>query len=311
MTRVPAAEARSVVEAVLAPYGPDRGRVARALVDAHRRGWPEFGLPLLDRELAGPARGRAPLAASGTGAVRSLDARGVPGPVALAAAVRTAGELSRDTGVALVAARSVTGTGRLAPYVAAQAGAGRVALVMAHGPRAVAPHGGHDPVLGTNPLAFALPRAAGRVLVADFATAALTQAGLARHRRRGTELPPGAACDAAGRETRDPEAVHALLPAGGPAGTLTGLLAEAVAGALLGQRDGRPGRGLVAVVVVPSALGADEGLAGRVEELCRELAAAGGHVPGTRAPDRDEDAPIAVPDGAWSRLSAVAGAGRS
>lgn len=301
MTLAAAGQARALLSGVLAPYPDDRTLVAEALVSAHLHGHPEFGLPLLDRELTGPGSRCAVPALRGAGAVRTLDALGVPGPVAMAAAVRHAGRIAGELGVGLVAARSVTGTGRLAPYVAAQARAGRVALLLAHAPRTVAPHGGHTPVLGTNPMAYALPRADGRVLVADFATAAMTQAGLGRHRARGEELPAGVAVGADGGVVTDAAAVHALLPAGGLLGTLTGLLVESVAGALLGQRDGATGRGIVALVVDPAFLDAAEGLADRVEALCLELGTAGGHVPGSTEGTRSGDV-IDVDDEVWSRL---------
>ncbi|WP_283134730.1 Ldh family oxidoreductase [Rhizohabitans arisaemae] len=295
---VTAGQARALLERVLAPYPDDRTQVAAALVEAHLRGRPEFGLPLLDRELSGPGHPCAPVTAGGEGAVRTIDAAGVPGPVAMAAAVRHAGAVARDLGLGLCAARSVTGTGRLAPYVAAQATRGRVALLFAHAPRVVAPHGGRTPVLGTDPVAYALPRAGG-VLAADFTTAAITQADLAAHRAKGEELPPATAIDDAGRAVVDPGSVHALLPAGGLLGTLVGLFVEAVAGALLDQRDNPRGRGVVALVLDPASLGADQGLAVRVEALCAELTAAGGRAPGAAVPD---EGLVEVDDAVWHRL---------
>ncbi|GHE48629.1 hypothetical protein GCM10017673_57900 [Streptosporangium violaceochromogenes] len=300
MTPVAADRARALLVRVLAPYPDDRAAVAEALVAAHLRGHPEFGLPLLDRELAGPGAACAAPVLRGAGAARTLDARGVPGPVAMAAAVRHAGNVAVDLGVGLVAARSVTGTGRLAPYAAAQARSGRVALLLAHAPRAVAPHGGHTPVLGTNPIAYALPRAGGRVLAADFTTAAMTQAELGRRRAAGEGLPAGAAVGRDGGAVTDPGAVGALLPAGGLLGTLAGLLVESLAGALLGQRDGASGRGVVALVVDPGFLGAEEP-AGRIEALCREIAAAGGRVPGA-AGEPAAGGVIDVDDDVWLRL---------
>ncbi|GII97023.1 Ldh family oxidoreductase [Sinosporangium siamense] len=344
MTTVTAGEARALLLRLLAPYPADRALAADALVGAQAAGMPTFGLGMAVRELdragnvpgggpgvfpgassgsvpAGPAHAvrpgggldfprweaaaeAAPIRAEGDGAVRVLDGTGLPGFIAMAAAVRIAGEIAGDLGAGVVGARSVTGTGRLGPYVAAQAAAGRIAILVAHAPRTVAPAGGHGPVLGTDPVAYGVPRANGGALVADFATSALTQAALAGHKADSTPLPDGVALGGDGRPTAEAHAVHALLPAGGVLGTLVGLLVESLAGAALDQRDNPRGRGVVAIVLDPSRLG--EGTAERVEALCTELAAAGGHVPGAGLKRAGDAEVLEVAGGVWERLRALA-----
>ncbi|MGX2993667.1 Ldh family oxidoreductase [Streptomyces sp. JNUCC 64] len=302
---VTAGEAREVVRRLLAGYPRDRDAVADALTGAQHAGRPEFGLDLLARELRGPAARRAAVTvtAASAPAVRCLDGTDAPGPVAVAHATRLAGELAEASGVGLVAARGVTGAGRLAPYAARAARRGLVVLLCAQAPPSTAPHGGSAPVLGTNPLAYALPRADGGVLVADAATAALTQAELADHRRRGLPLPPGRALDAGGSPTTDPAAVAALLPSGGLLGTLVGLLVEALAGALPDARGpAARGRGVLCVAVDPGALGAGP-VAPRVEELAVALTAAGGRAPGALERPVPDGAVLEVAGDVWRELT--------
>ena len=70
--------------------------------------------------------------------------------------------------------------------------------------RSVAPYGGTRPVLGTNPIAFALPGAAGP-LVLDIGTSAFMATELQLRVRLGQPLPEGVALDRDGQPTRDAE----------------------------------------------------------------------------------------------------------
>ena len=103
-----------------------------------------------------------------------------------------------------------------------------VAIHTASSGAAVAPHGGSGPVLGTNPIAFALPGADGP-LVLDMGTSAFMGTDLALRVRLGTPLPEGVAIDREGRPTRDAKEARdgALLPFGGHKGFGLGLIVQA------------------------------------------------------------------------------------
>lgn len=328
--RVSAADARARAGAALGRFVPagsrdveeaDADLAARALVAGDASGWPEFGLAMLVREAAAhPSRtGTVPLAPGAGppaprdgdrtaqplagGAVRLLDATALPGPLALAAAVRQAGDLARALGTGAVGVRHAGSTGRVGAYLRTLADDGLIGMVLAHsGPR-VAPFGGSAAVVGTNPLALAAPRADG-ALVVDAATSAITLAELHRHRADGTPLPVGAALDEAGGPTRVAGATAALLP-GGLLGSLLGLVVETLAGALVGAREDPPGRGLLVVAFDPLAFGTPD-LPDQVERLSRQWVEAGGHVPGSRPEQADFD----VDSGVWATLGALAERGR-
>jgi LDH2 family malate/lactate/ureidoglycolate dehydrogenase len=106
-----------------------------------------------------------------------------------------------------------------------------VAIHTASSGGAVAPYGGIRPVLGTNPIAFAIPGApdAGGPLVLDMGTSAFMATELQLRARLGQELPEGVAIDRDGRPTRDANEARegALLPFGGHKGFGLGLVVQA------------------------------------------------------------------------------------
>src|SRR5438132_5136171 len=132
-------------------------------------------------------------------------------------------------GIAVIGVTDSWMSGRSAYFVEMIARAGLVAIHTASSGAAVAPYGGARPVLGTNPIAFALPGADGP-LVPDMGTSAFMGTDLALRVRLGTPLPEGVAIDRDGRPTRDAEAARqgAPLPFGGYQGFGLGLTVQAV-----------------------------------------------------------------------------------
>ena len=147
-------------------------------------------------------------------------------------------------GIAIVGVTDSWMSGRSAYFVEMIARAGLVAIHTASSGAAVAPHGGSRAVLGTNPIAFALPGKDGP-LVLDMGTSAFMGTDLALRVRLGTPLPDGVAIDRDGRPTRDAKEARdgALLPFGGHKGFGLGLIVAAfglLGGAALvpGNNDG-------------------------------------------------------------------------
>ncbi|SJN12392.1 Ureidoglycolate dehydrogenase [Leucobacter sp. 7(1)] len=260
----------------------DTERAALWLTQAEQLGLPGFGVAMLLRDLE---RMAAPVGAAADSPVpapiAALDATGVPGPLALATATRLAGAAARTHGVGVVGIRNVGALGILGFAARDLAADGAVALVAAQAPAKVAPWGGTSPAIGTNPLAVAAPRAAEAPLVADFATAPITQAALAAHRNRGTPLPAGIALDAAGEPALDAGHVATILPES-LLGSLGGFLVEIIAGIAVGGRGpaGAPasGRGAFVLALDPARAGGDSAALDSVQ-LAADWRAAGGHVP--------------------------------
>lgn len=101
----------------------------------------------------------------------------------------------------------------------------------------VVPFGGKFPTLGTNPHSWGFPTqdAIGFPVVIDWATSTVAMGRVQQLKREGKELPPGAAVDADGKETRDPNKVAALVPFGAHKGYGLALMNEIVSGLIGGS----------------------------------------------------------------------------
>ena len=99
----------------------------------------------------------------------------------------------------------------------------------------VVPFGGMFPTLGTNPHSWAFPTqdAVGYPVVIDWATSTVAMGRVQQYKREGKKLPPGAAVDAKGQPTDDPNLAVSLLPFGAHKGYGLSLINELV-GALIG-----------------------------------------------------------------------------
>ena len=110
-----------------------------------------------------------------------------------------------------------------------------------------APTFGRDVMLGTNPLAFAIPAGKEPAFVLDFATTTVPKGKLEVYKRKGLPLKPGWAIDENGKVTDDPDSAlrGALLPLGGfgtdnsgHKGYGLGLLVDILCGVLSGGAFG-------------------------------------------------------------------------
>ena len=150
------------------------------------------------------------------------------GMVAMYRAARATIAKAAAHGIAIVGVTDSWMSGRSAYFVEMIARADLVAIHTASSGAAVAPYGGSGPVLGTNPIAFALPGADGP-LVLDMGTSAFMGTDLALRVRLGTPLPEGVAIDRYGKPTQDAKEARdgALLPFGGHKGFGLGLIVQA------------------------------------------------------------------------------------
>lgn len=215
----------------------DAAFLAETLVDANLRGVDSHGvirLPAyrarIDAGLVDPV---ATPVIERAGGVVSVDAAGTAGQLAARAAVDELAELSAEAGVACAAVRGSTHFGTAGFYARALARRGRVAFVVSNSEPVVVPFGGKEALLGTNPFAFAAPTT-GDPISLDMATSTSAMGKVFVARAQGTPIPDDWGVDADGVPTTDPDAVVALLPAGGPKGYGLGFLVEILAGVLTG-----------------------------------------------------------------------------
>ena len=136
-----------------------------------------------------------------------IDARNGFAQPALAAGAETIKTAVESTGIAIVAIRNSHHFSALWPDVEPFAREGLLALTFVNGLASVVPYGGHTPVYGTNPIAFAAPVADGEPLVVDQATSVMAKGEVKLHALANSPLPPGTGVDSAGRPSTDPHAI--------------------------------------------------------------------------------------------------------
>ena len=166
------------------------------------------------------------------------------GMIAIYQAAKATIEKAKAHGIALVGVTNTWMSGRNAYFVEMIANAGYVAIHTASSGNAVAPLGGVKGILGTNPIAFAIPTDDGP-LILDMGTSAFMATELQLRVRRNEALPEGVAIDRDGKPTTDPAAAQAgaLLPFAGYKGFGLGLVVQALgvlggAGMIEGAGDG-------------------------------------------------------------------------
>src|SRR5215470_5632105 len=114
--------------------------------------------------------------------------------------------------------------GRLAAYPLMAMREGMIGLATAdsgRSPKGVAPFGGREPRLGTNPISIAVPSDLDGPFCLDMATSAVAAGKVALAVARSEQIPQGWIVDAAGRHSTDPRDYRkggALLPLGGTEG---------------------------------------------------------------------------------------------
>jgi len=111
--------------------------------------------------------------------------------------------------------------GRVADYPLMAASAGMIGLMTADSGRSaktVAPFGGKEARLGTNPICIAMPSDLEGPMFIDMATSAVAAGKLNVARARGAAIPEGWILDKEGHPTTDPAAGGVGLPLGGSEG---------------------------------------------------------------------------------------------
>lgn len=136
-----------------------------------------------------------------------IDGNAGPGPLAAMLAADLAAEKAKDWGCAAVGIRNSHDLYMAGLYAERIARQGVVGLVFSDDVIPVVhPPGGCEPVIGSNPMAIAVPTESEPVVI-DIAPCATLPTYVRYARRYGVELAEGQAVDLRGRPTTDPHAV--------------------------------------------------------------------------------------------------------
>lgn len=186
------------------------------------------------------AGGRARVAKR-DGQFLTIDGGGGHGIPAMQLAFDTAIETAVDTGMSVTAITNLGHTGRHGAFAELAAEAGMMSILIGGGNRAVwrqvAPHGGAQAKLPTNPWCLGLPGGGNGPFILDLATSMVAGGWIYAAESAGALLAEGCLIDADGNPSTDPKAYFeggAILPAAGQKGYALALAAELIAEALIG-----------------------------------------------------------------------------
>ncbi len=263
-----------------------------------------------------------------------IDASGVLGQVACHDAMQLAIRKARHATLAAVVIRNANHSGRLGTYVEMAAASGMIGLVAANGGGAgqwVAPFGGRERRLSTNPLAFGAPSGKTFPIILDISTSVVPEGKVRHCLARGQSAPDGWLIDADGLATNDPATLYdtpsgALLPLGGPAGHkgyglafMVDILAGALSGAgcpRAGEFDPNHGSGLFMLAIDVERFGPLSSFSETISEMAdyvRSSQAASGFervlVPGeyeTQHRERRRTSGIDIPDPTYEQIRSIA-----
>lgn len=308
--------------------------VAEALVRAEADGISSHGVarvpPYAEQAMNGKVDGFAePVLARTAAAVLDVDSRiGFAFP-AIRLGLEAAAGIVGETGIVAIGIRNSHHFGVAGHHVEDAASRGLMALAFSNTPAAIAPWGGARALYGTNPIAFACPRADGPPLVIDLSVSTVARGKVVLAAKAGQPIPDDWALDADGNATTDAAVAleGSMAPLGGRTagakGAALGLMVELLCGALTGSKFGYQGSsffeptgappsiGHLILVMDPAAFGGGAGTVARAEEMFAEiLAQPGTRLPGDSRLARRAAAPagITIPDALARELDTRAGA---
>ena len=148
------------------------------------------------------------------------------GQVIASQAMNLAIEKAQLSSVSTVTVQSCNHVGRLADYAQIAANQNLIAMLTVNnhgGGTRVAPWGGSEGRLSTNPICFAIPRESSEPILVDITTSVVAEGKVRVKRNRNEELPEGWIVDSNGNPTNNPNDLYespmgAILPFGGKVG---------------------------------------------------------------------------------------------
>ena len=304
---------------------------AKALVHAEADGQKGHGLSRVPsysgQAISGKVNGHAAptLSRPGTALIRVNAQSGFAYP-ALDMVIEMLPTIAKVTGVASACIYNSHHLGQAGAHAERLANAGFVALVFSNSPKAINFWGGRDPMMGTNPIAFAAPRADAAPLVIDLALSKVARGKILAAKKAGETIPDSWALDTDGKPTNDPAKAMqgSMLPIGDAKGAALVLMVEVLSAALTGSNFGYeassffdaegdpPGIGHTVVVFDPAMSSG-----GRFAERMDDVATAIERTDGARLPGmtRLENRQKAVDDGLlisrelYEEITAIANSG--
>jgi LDH2 family malate/lactate/ureidoglycolate dehydrogenase len=221
--------------------------VADVLIEAEERGYDSQGVMRLPSYLD-MARGDGLRSPAQIDVIReapaafSIDAHDSWGPVVGLRVMQMCVERARQAGVCVASVVHLGHVGRLGHYVEAAARENLIGMIALSGNPAsatMAPWGGREARLSTNPLALGFPCPGGDPVVVDISSTQAARGKILLAAARGESIPDTWAFDGDGNPTTDPRRglppAGSLAPLGGHKGYAIAIAVELLCGGLVGE----------------------------------------------------------------------------
>ncbi len=239
---------RSIVTEILKKMSiPDEDAciVADVTVDADLKGFSSHGIGRFPQYIRGLKAGTIDPEAEitiekETVSMALLNGNHKFGHVVTYTAMEIAMEKAKETGIGVVGVHGSNHFGVAGYYSDMAIMQDMIGIVVANTEPAVAPIGGKEPIIGTNPIAIGIPSNTHYVSV-DMATSASARGKLLEAKRKGEKIPENVALDVEGNPTIDPEAAlkGSILPFGAHKGYALSFMIEIIAGPLVRAAFGK------------------------------------------------------------------------
>jgi len=263
--------------------------MAKLLVRANLRGHDSHGMIRVPQYVTSWKKGEAdptaePVVVQEGPATALVDGKRGFGQIVARRGMEVAMTKAAAIGVAAVGVHNSNHIGRLADYTEMALERDMLAILAVNAAGAgqrMAPWGGREARLSTNPFAFACPTGSGAPISFDVATTVAAEGKVRLKRNRKEQTPPGWLLDSEGKPTTNPNDLYnkpegSILPVGGHKGYSLALMIEVLGGivARAGYSRENPGpvlNGLFMVVVDIARFVSPQNFRAEVDDLLRYI----------------------------------------
>jgi len=287
-----------LVAAIMQAGGCNAGEaqtVARRLVDSNLVGHDSHGVIRVGKYLEWMRAGwvkanQAPTIAFESDAIAIIDGNRGFGQVVGEFAGKVGTAKAAKSGIAMVGLRNCGHLGRVGEWAELAAEAGQVSLhfLNTSGAQRVAPFGGSDRRLSTNPITIGVPLVGAEPIILDVTTSMVAEGKLFVASNKGEQVPPGWIIDKQGQPTTDPKAFYdggALLTVGAHKGSGLSIVVDLLAGAISTGKSSDPDdtvlrNNMLSIYIAPDVYDRDGGVAREAARFVEWVKASPPAVPG-------------------------------
>ena len=171
-----------------------------------------------------------------TAAFAIIDGDNSMGPVCADYCMNYAVEKSHESGIFTVLSRNNNTFGPAFYYPLKAARTGCIGIAFSNSPAQMAPFGGKEKMLGTNPFSMVIPCGDKDPIIVDMATSVVAKSKFKEYKLQNKPLPEGWALDINGKPTTDPDEGMAglVLPMAGFKGYGIAMMIDILSGVLSG-----------------------------------------------------------------------------